>query len=447
MTQNTPLPPPPALPQDLGGGLVLRWATAADADALAEFNIRIHSDEPDQPEAWLGDWTRDLLSGRHPTAAAADAMIVEDTASGAIASTLLLIPQTWTFEGIPLGVGRVELVGTDQAYRRRGLVRLQMDAIHALSASYGHHLQAITGIPWYYRQFGYEMAVDLGGGRYFFWARGGNDKPVDPEPYELRPATAADIPLLAALYAEHTKGSLLAVQRDEAIWRWGLEGAGRETEAAQYAYMISPTGGEPVAYVEFRRWGSTFGVRELGVRPGHAWREVALFVTRELGRRAKATKPDEKDVTAINFLLHANHPVYAALDGQLDRARRPYAWFLRVPDLPRLLWRVAPALEARLAASAMAAYSGSLRLNFFREALALRVENGRLAAIDPYTPDYVEDADAFFPELTFLQLLFGHRSLKELSDAFADCYPRTAEATALLEALFPRHPSYINYLS
>ena len=48
---------------------------------------------------------------------------------------------------------------------------------------------------------------------------------------------------------------------------------------------------------------------------------------------------------------------------------------------------------------------------------------------------------AMFPDLTFLQLLFGFRALAELEAAFPDCVVRTQEARALLDALFPRAPS------
>ena len=55
----------------------------------------------------------------------------------------------------------------------------------------------------------------------------------------------------------------------------------------------------------------------------------------------------------------------------------------------------------------------------------------------------MEDADALFPDLTFLQLLFGYRSYDELDMAFADCFANNAEAAVLLNALFPKRPSYV----
>ena len=117
------------LPQDLGDGLTLRWATTDDAEALAQFNLAMHSDDPDNPEMFLYYWTHDLMNGCHPTTKAGDFTVVTD-ADGRIVSSLNLISQTWAYEGIPFPVGRPELVSTRPEYRRRGLVRRSYD--HAM---------------------------------------------------------------------------------------------------------------------------------------------------------------------------------------------------------------------------------------------------------------------------------------------------------------------------
>ena len=52
-----------AILSDLGDGLVLRRSTPADADALADFNAVVHSDDgAEKPDEKLGAWTRDLLT-------------------------------------------------------------------------------------------------------------------------------------------------------------------------------------------------------------------------------------------------------------------------------------------------------------------------------------------------------------------------------------------------
>ena len=151
-----------AVIRDLGDGLVLCQATIADVDRVVLFNTHVHSDQGwDVPDTKLGFWVQDLMSGSHPTVTVGDFLVVEDTATGEIVSSTNLIPQTWSYAGIEFGVGRPELVGTHPDYRRRGLVRAQFEVLHQWSAERGHSVQAITGIPWYYRQFGYDMALDL----------------------------------------------------------------------------------------------------------------------------------------------------------------------------------------------------------------------------------------------------------------------------------------------
>ena len=56
---------------------------------------------------------------------------------------------------------------------------------------------------------------------------------------------------------------------------------------------------------------------------------------------------------------------------------------------------------------------------------------------------HFRSADASFPDLTFLQLLFGHRSLAELEEWFDDCLVGSDETRLALEGLFPREHSAV----
>ena len=75
--------------------------------------------------------------------------------------------------------------------------------------------------------------------------------------------------------------------------------------------------------------------------------------------------------------------------------------------------------------------------------IRLTIERGRVTAFEPWPEAEHLDASASFPDLTFLQLLFGYRSLSELEAAFPDCIARTEEARVLLDALFPAMPSQV----
>lgn len=436
------------LPRDLGDGLILRWATPEDAEKIAQFNLAMHSDDPNEPEMGLYYWVHDLMRGDHPTTKASDFTVVVDTNhEDRIISSLNLISQTWTYDGIPFGVGRPELVSTLPEYRRRGLVRQQMEIIHALSADRGELVTGITGIPWYYRQFGYEMALTLGGSRQLFWVRPGNNEKVPDEIYRVRPATEEDIPVLDELYQAHLAKCPVVRPRDAALWYYEMFDVHNESFWSIKPRLIETADGQVIGYFTSSVWGTAFGIREFGVLPGHSWRASARFVVRLLKQEAEAlneSRPQEKQLTNITFNLGENHPVYDALGPDLEKQTRPYTWYIRVPDIPAFLRHITPALERRLAASVVAGHTGTLRLNLYRSRFTLMWEKGRLIEVgEGYEYRRLEEGDAAFPDQTFLQLLFGHRDIDELVQAFTDLYTDNSEAYVLLRALFPRQPSRV----
>ena len=440
MTHSTP-----AILRDLGDGLIMRRSTPGDADALAEFNKMIHRDQDVvEPDETVAAWTRDLLTRNHPTFGAGDFTFVEDTKTGKIVSSLNTISQTWSYGGIPFGVGRPELVGTDPEYRRRGLVRAQFDAIHAWSAERGELVQAITGIPYYYRQFGYEMALVLGGGRVGLLSATPKLKEGEVEPYRVRPATEGDLPFIVALDAAANQRWLIACERDEALWRYELSGKS-ETNCNRMVWdIIESTAGEPVGLIGhyWKLLGTKLPMTYFEVKAGVSWLAVVPSAFRQLQAAAQAyAQRDGKTAEALECWFAAEHPFFAAAQDRLPQIRRPYAWYLRVADLPGFFRHVAPVLEERLARSIAIGHTGELKLSFYRSGVRLAFEAGRLTAVEPWLPTHDDGGSAAFPGLSFLQLLFGYRSLEELRGAFPDCWADGDTPRALLGILFPKQPS------
>jgi hypothetical protein len=436
--------------RDLGNGLILRRATPADTEKLVEFNSFIHSEiGPEAPDTRVGVWVRDLLTKAHPTFHLEDFTIVEDTADGKIVSSLNLISQTWSYSGIPFGVGRPELVGTMPEFRNRGLVRAQFEAIHQWSAARGEKVQAITGIPYYYRIFGYEMAVELQGGRAGFTAQIPRLKESEAEPYRLRPAQEADLPFISNLYAQAGKRYRMYAQRDEALWRYELTGADPLSVNRMELVLIEAADGEPVGFVGHPNfvWGAMMVAHLYEIKPGVSWQAVTPSVIRYLAAIGETLPPpigEKKPFQSFGFWLGSDHPVYHVIPERLPRQRPPYAFFMRVPDLPDFIHTIAPVLEERLAASPIVGYTGDLKISFYRDGLRIAFEKGKLTAAEPYKPTPAgHSGDARFPELTFLQLLFGYRSLDELGYAFADCGANGDEVSVVLNTLFPKQASLV----
>lgn len=434
--------------RDLGDGLILRRSTSDDAEALVEFNSAIHSDD-EQDGRCLASWTRDLLSGSHPTFRPDDFTIVEESATRRIVSTMNLISQTWSYEGIKFGVGRPELVGTLPEFRNRGLVRIQFEETHKWSAERGEMVQAITGIPFYYRQFGYEMALDLDGRRFGYEPQVQKLKDGETEPYMIRPADESDLLFMENMYEQTRDRSMIACERTAELFRYELTAQGNHCWCScviEDKRSDPDTVDGPVGFFRhpaYNRHHIMFADR-YELKPWVSWLDVTPSVVRYLWAKGQEfAERDGGECTTFGFLLGASHPAYDALGDRLPTTRDAYAWYLRVPDLCGFLRHIQPGLEKRLAESLAASQSRELRLSFYRTGLRMKIEHGKMIAIEPWKPTPKEGGEAAFPGLTFLQLLFGYRSFEELKYAFADCWCDSDEVRTLLDILFPKKLSNV----
>ena len=440
-----PIPFAPALtPRTLEGGLVLRQGRPQDREALVAFNREqlVEEEEEDEDEdtdAIIADWTRTLLGGWHPTTGPACFTVVEVPEEDRIVSSAVLIPQRWSYEEVPFGVGRMELVSTHPDYRRRGLVRAQFEVLHGWCQEHDLPVQAITGIPYFYRRFGYGYALELGGGYRLPPSAVPSRKGDEEAPFALRDATLEDLPALMAFYERACRGSLVRCLRSEAVWRYLL------THAVGDRYQVIVDGeGKPVGYLAtFQQlWRSGYPLRELAVGEGVALAAVLPPVVRALGKQGEAlAKKAGKPLAGLFFAQQPARLAASWLRAHHAVPRPAYAWYLRVADLAAFLRRIGPALERHLANSILVGHTGELRLDFYTGGLRLAFEEGRLAEAENLPPG-VEKPQAGFPPGTFLALLFGYRSLDDLRRAYPDVWTE-GEAQMLLEALFPPRPSWV----
>lgn len=432
---------------ELQNGVRLRIAKPEDIENLAAFNGRIH-EEPGE-EGKIVAWTTDLMKGPHPTTNLEDFLIVE-TEEGEIVSSTCIVPQVWLYEDIEIKVGRPELVGTDENWRKKGLVREQFKVLHEMSAKNGDLMQVITGIPWYYRMFGYTHAVDLGGSRLYDWNRPGNlaKIAVEDEKFEWRKATVDDIPFLMTFYAQHCKDYLLNTQRTAEQWAYELSGRSENSIYNKEFWLISKKDGTPVGYLGYVIWPVGITINELGCDASQSMREFGLYVTRAIYRHISKVIEDKKaagEEPNINkrLILYfgQDHAIYRALGNQTGKQTNSYAWFIRIPDIPAFLKQIQPVLERRLANSVMVGHSGAFKINLYEEKLELVFEDGKISEMRPYETKIMQGGDMVCTRPEFVQLICGHRSFQELNHMRVDCNGN-AEAFVLMDILFPKIPSH-----
>jgi N-acetylglutamate synthase-like GNAT family acetyltransferase len=438
--------------RDLGNGLLLRWSEANDTEEIVYLTSMVFRDDADAPpNTHLGNLVRELMSGRHPLMGPRDFVVVEDTrrTEHRIVACTCFWSQVWEYEGIRFGFGRPEIVATDPDYRNRGLVRTLFEEIHARSEAEGHLAQGITGIRYFYRQFGYEYALNLDGRRITNLSLIPAAKENEPEPYTLRDATEEDIPLIQELFDRRGRESIVT-SPIEANWlryhlrMWNVV----ETDDNWHLQIIIDRAGMAAGFLltPVVRWGKHMEVFALEVRSEVNLQAALPPILRALavqGQQLQA-QPGAGPLHEISFTLGVTHPVYDVLGSALTTRRvPPYAWYVRVPDVPRFLRHIAPALERRLLESPLARYSGELHITLYRGGLHLVFEDGTLKLAESWGgPAYSAIEDAGFPPLVFLQLLFGYRSLDDLRYAFPDVRVKD-EAELLLKTLFPMKPSWV----
>jgi hypothetical protein len=412
--------------QSLGDGLVLRTATdEADVLRVAEFNGIIHG-------PGVNAMTR-LLFLNHPDTRGRDLIFVQDESSKQVISSLCVIPWTWSIGGVPVPSGEMGIVGTLEAYRRRGLVRAQVGFFKRRLQERGCLLSHIQGIPYYYRQFGYEYALPLEGGLLVEHREiPAYGAAYDGPPFSFRLASAADLPLLARLFDEAARDLDIHIVRSEPVWQYLLtQIGGSETDAE--TWLVVDAAGSVAGYfcLPAHHFGHELAVSEVS----RLSFDAALATLNQLRSFSEA-----RGTPGIRLNLPANCTLLRLAHSCVNRDHNTYNWQIHIPDMAALLRALGPALEQRIAASPFAGLTCDVPLGFYRETIRLCFVEGRLREV--VNAGFVDGGPVRFPPNAFVPLVLGYRSLEETRRAYPDvgCAPALR---LLVETLFPRQTSFI----
>lgn len=408
----------------LGHNLILKSLhSEQDIDRLAAFNAHIHGDP-------LIPMTQGLIR-LHPHSRPEHWLFVEELSTGRIISSLCLLHWNWRYEEVTLRAGEMGIVGTLAEYRNRGLIRALVTRFKELLQEGQYDLSMIQGIPYFYRQFGYEYALPLEAQ----WRLPLHHIPPAAEkdqPYRFRPATQSDIPDLMRLYQESTQLLGLCTVRTAPVWEYLLNHM-PHTANLHETWIVEDVNGALEGWFATDKLG--FGEGLIVAESAQFQIEAAGAVLRELKRMAlERGKPDIRlNLPEDHLLLQLARQWHAHNQGT-------YAWQIHLPDVGHLLTRIAPVLERRIAQSPFAGLTQTFTLNLYREAYNLHWRDGKLLQVESI--GFSEEGAVRIPPLLFAPLLLGYRSLDELRH-FAPDVSVWGESNLLVEALFPKMKSFI----
>lgn len=401
-------------------------ATEADMTRLAAFNAHIHG------TPLIDAMTRQLIL-HHPATEPETWLYIEDTLSGDIVSALCLIPWHLELDGVSLKAGEMGIVGTLEGYRKQGLIRALDVRFKELLAEGGYDLSHIQGIPYFYRQFGYEYALPLEGGYELDLWRIHDDLGADS--ISFRKAALADIPMLVSYYHDVNQDLALHLVRDEALWAY-LLGPAMETETSSDTWLVLENE-HPVGY---------FRVAHHGFGTGLIISEVSRLSYRHLVALLKFTKQlameSAKPYIRLNIPHHHELARLAQAIGARDAGT--YAWQIHMPDVLRLLRKLIPVFERRLSRGCFADYTGMFAINLYRITYAFTIEQGHITSIEQSTQHH--DFSIALPWNAFVQLVLGHRTISQLHEVYPDV-AYDGPSSLIANELFPRLTSffYTNY--
>ncbi len=353
--------------------------------------------------------------------------IVENTATGEVVSTSCLVPWSLSFAGTQLKAAQVEMIFTRPEYRKRGLVRRQIERLHRIAEERGYDILMLWGIPFYYRQFGYSFCVEgLASQSLPAW-RVPDEPPAASTgaPLALRPAATADVPHLQRFFPRSVAGLDVYLERSEAHWRYLIE-------SAKFPIFVVEAGGSALGYAILVRNKQTVHIFESSLPD----QETALALLQLL----------KKDCMEILVNWPAGGTLAALARGLGSILSRSTQWEFRFPSLSRFLTKLAPLLDRRLAGSAFRNLTTDFVLNLFTEACRIRIAGGRIAGVEALgfvdTSMGAEGGTLNIPPDAWMRLLFGDRDLDGLYESWPDILVKPNDR-ALVHTLFPRMEAYL----
>jgi predicted acetyltransferase len=348
---------------------------------------------------------------------------------GKIVAGLNLIPVKWSIGGIPLKVAEMGCVATLPEYRRRGLQRKLVNEFHKQAAEQQYDLCAIEGIPYFYRQFGYEYALPLDEE-----TKISLDKiPSYESKMEIRPFTEDDVSKAMQLLFQTQKKFYVHVARDEQIWKMQQD-TGMASADKFEGYTVEKDG-VMVAYIRISDRPETkeLILRETVDTDYHIGEAVLKFL--------KDTGEQREFETLVSRISHHDCLTEQLVAIGAVRSIPPYAWQIRIVDYVRIFQRMKPLFEKRLAESFHCHLTEKLNFNFNRYTVQITVEDGVIT--DIHKSDDNKDRTIIVNPQVFTQLLLGHKSREELEMIYPDFIIRKSHKH-LIDVLFPKLHSHIH---
>lgn len=401
-------------PQNLDDGLVLRNATSEDIPALLEHICIVHGRQ-------INDQMR-VLFEKFPRRSWEDVFVISNPESGAIVSLMMLQQNAWTLGGIEFPTVEMESVGTLEAYRHRGHMHMLNEAFEKRTSDLQPVFQVVAGIENFYRNFGYEYAAALGGGYpvtpgFIPRLNKGEQEPVAFEVVysknfsKLLKYREAKI----AGKIQNTTWQRLIHPEDAAYLLY--EPTSDEQEAL-FFYLVKEAK-KTVGVFFLARWENKLDVIELYLDNYNHIDAVLRFAQK---------KADEWGGLPVRVIPPNQAQVREYVRGRTmfgPKSIHRYAWYIKIPSIPRFLETIAPLLSDRLKQTEFHDFTGDLKFTDYKEGFTLTFSKGEFIGIAKNEEKSPNTYHLRIPRVSLTRLLMGYETFDSLASHEPDvmCTP------------------------
>ena len=346
-----------------------------------------------------------------------------------VAAGLLLLPQTWVIDGTEVKVAEMGCVGTRPEHRRQRLQWILNDKFDSYAREHGYDLCVLAGIPYFYRQFGYQYAIELN-----FAAEIDIKKIPETEPVLRRgKITESDTAKMDAILRKTQQRYFVKSSRSPEVWKM-------QQDTGTY-------GGEPFEGVALTRGDDLVGyyryvadtmdsnlyIRELGFSENVSVEQVICTLKKHA---------EEIGLKKIKTGLASVDPINLRLLELGATGNKPYAWQIKPLNLFGLMEKMKPAFEKRIAGSKFKGLTKELSFNFFKFAVNMVIVEGKIQKMEKYHGE--ESRNLGINPYAFIQMLVGYKEWRELAEAYPDFWVRDG-LDDLVDVMFPKGSGYIHY--
>ena len=364
----------------------------------------------------------------HPRMKKDDQFMMIDKTTDTLCSCLCRLPDQWNLEGLEIQVDHMEFVNTLPQHRGKGFIHILNAKFNERSEEHDSVIQVISGVPYFYHKLGYEYAADAYGGRTII-------KELIPKlPDESNePVTIEQVGKNKFKeYVDYRRKMFTGLLT-------------RTVDVKDYDYMSfndMPTRDSIMFYLVMNN-NRTVGIFWLRISNDCVeMDDLYLDDVTHLNTVLRFAKDFVFNIGPVPLIVRPAAQV--VIDHLLEhtggsRFQRKQAWYVRIPNLKKLIIQMIPLLNTRLRESIYSHHSGHLKISTYQEALQLSIEQGNIVSIDTLDISISREwgCDLYLPPQTVPRLMMGYMTLSELENYHNDVIIRS-NLRNLINVIFPK---------